>query len=300
MKSRTSALALTFCAALVVGSGVAHATSHPKGSPEDHRIKTVEYSATNTVIVNAVAGLAVHVVVAPGEKYITHVFGDPKAWAFAHVGNNYFIKPTSNEFADTNLVIVTNRHTYNILLRAISSYTTKGPDGKPVKHLIHVPWTMKVATVQVTYQYPHTEARRSAAALEQQQIAASLQAWKHNGPVNARYVMSNDPGSQEIQPLNVWDNYRFTFFRFPANATLPTIFAVGPDGKEGIANVSIEGKNHNIIVAHSVARQWRIRYGKKVVGVVDNGYNPSWGANPSGTDSPDVRRVIDQKQGDTP
>ncbi len=300
MKSRKSAPAAALCAALVLFTGNAYAASYPDGSQQDRRIKTVEYSPTNTVVINAVAGLAVHIVLAPGEKYITHVFGDPKAWAFAHVGNSYFIKPTSDEFADTNLVIVTDRHTYNILLRAISSYTTKGSDGAPVRHLIHVPWTMKVATVQVTYQYPETKAKLTTEALEKQQIAASLKAWKYAGPVNLNYVMSNDKGSKAIQPLNVWDNYRFTFFRFAPNATLPALFAVGPDSKEGIANVSIEGENHNIIVAHSVAGQWRIRYGKQVVGVVNKGYKPSEGANPSGTDSPDVRRVLDVNEGANP
>lgn len=297
MWKKTGQVATAAACAFLLMAGTAYATSNPVGSPEDHRIKTVKYSPTNTVTINAVAGLAVHIVVAPDEEYVTHVFGDPNAWAFAHVKNSYFIKPTSRDFADTNLVIVTSKRTYNILLRAISSYTTKGDDGKPVEHLIHVPWTMKVATVQVTYEYPYEKARESDRAREAKQVAAALEAWENAGPINTNYLMSDEADARSIQPLNVWDNYRFTKFRFPENATLPTIFAVGPDGKESITNVSIEGENNNIVVVHSVAREWRIRYGKKVVGVVNQGYDPTRGANPSGTSAPNVRRVIDKQDG---
>src|SRR5699024_150680 len=239
-KATIAALSVT----AVMAATPAMAIEPMSSSPNDHRIKTVVYNPTDTVKINAVAGLSVHIVVSPGEKYITHVFGDAKAWAFAHKDNHYFIKATAKDFADTNLVIVTNRHTYNILLHAVSSYTTKGEDGEPVKHLIHTPWTRKVATVQVTYKYPKAEQAKVAEANEERLIQQSLKTGKESGPKNLNYRMSSDPDARSIQPLNVWDNYRFTYFRFPANAPLPTIFAIGPDGKETVANVSVAGDNH--------------------------------------------------------
>lgn len=292
-------MAVLATSALVVATQAA-AIDYPQGAPDDHRIKTVVYDPTETVLINAVAGLSVHIVLAPEEKYVTHVFGDGAAWAFAHVDNHYFIKTMAKHFADTNLVIVTNKHTYNILLHSISSYTTEGENGKPVKHLIHSPWTMKKATVQVKYKYPRAQRKEIARDMEAQRIENALQALGGDGLKNLRYRMSNEPDSRSIQPLNVWDNYRFTYFRFPRNAPLPTIFVIGPDGKETVANVSVAGQYNNILVAHTVAREWRVRYGKKVVGVVNDGYNPSLGASASGTISRDVERVIDVDKGENP
>nr|ELT7649162.1 conjugal transfer protein TraO [Citrobacter freundii] len=47
----------------------------------------------------------------------------------------------------------------------------------------------------------------------------------------------------------------------------------------------------NIIEVETVAKEWRIRLGDKVVGVRNNNFAPGAGAVATGTASPDVRRV---------
>lgn len=114
-----------FASAAVLASSSAFAVAPKKNSPDDYRIKSVVYNARDTVQLNAVLGLQIHITVGPEEKYVTHAFGDTKAWQFTHSGNNFFVRPTA-DLSDTNLTIITDKHTYNILLHFIGHAVKKG------------------------------------------------------------------------------------------------------------------------------------------------------------------------------
>lgn len=273
----------------------AHALDKGRESPYDYRIRTVEYNPMDTVEVDAIVGLATHIQVAPDEQYVTHAFGQSGAWAFSHVENNFFIRPMAEE-SDTNLTIVTDKRTYHILLNYIGSYTKK-ENGKDVEQFIHTPWTMRQATVAVRFDYPMEDMAKANKELQERRVQEALNRADPAEAVNLNYRMSNGNDSRSIQPLNVWDNYNFTYFKFPANATLPTLFVIGPDGEESVVNASVEGDHNNVMVARQTAREWRIRYGDKVVGVVNDGFNPSLGGSITGTVSPNVERVLRDDQG---
>ncbi|WP_407213987.1 TrbG/VirB9 family P-type conjugative transfer protein [Enterobacter kobei] len=78
------------------------------------------------VRIDAVAGLFTHIVVSPDETYITHAFGD-SGWTFSHKLNHMFVKP-KREMSDTNLTIVTDKRSYNIVLHYIGEAITKNAD----------------------------------------------------------------------------------------------------------------------------------------------------------------------------
>ncbi|CAZ15878.1 TrbG/VirB9 family P-type conjugative transfer protein (plasmid) [Xanthomonas albilineans] len=273
-------------------AGPAFAVETPRSSPYDYRIKTAVYNPQDTVIIDAVVGLATHIAVEPGERYVTHVFGDSEAWSFAHVENHFFIKPKEAR-GDTNLTIITDKRTYHILLRYIGDYKANSTNGKQETRFIHTPWTMRQATLELTYTYPQEEALRAAAARQEAKVQSALAAPEFApGRRNFSYQMSDDPKVQSIAPINVWDDYRFTYFKFPPNAELPTIFVIGADGKESTVNVRTIGRERNIIQAQMVGREWRIRYGKKmVIGLINSGFDPNQGANTTGTAAPNVNRV---------
>lgn len=281
--------------ALTIFAPVVHAVDRGQTSADDYRIRTVEYNPMDTVKVNGIAGLAIHVTVAPDEKYVTHVFGEKGGWTFSHVENNFFFRPQAEE-SDTNLTIVTNKRTYHLLLHYIGSYTAI-ENGKKVKKFIHSPWSMRQATVALKYKYPNEDMKHAQKALEARRVEKALSGSDDSDPVNLRYRMSQSPPGREIQPLNVWDNYNRTFFKFARNAPLPTIFAIGPNGKESVVNVQVQGDHRHILVAKQTAKQWRIRYGDEVVGVINDGYNPSIGGNPSGTVSSQVERTLKEQDG---
>lgn len=75
--------------------------------------------------------------------------------------------------------------------------------------------------------------------------------------------------------------------RWQHSSRCPNIFYA----LETLPNSHVVGENRNIIEVETVAKEWRIRLGDKVVGVRNNNFAPGAGAVATGTASPDVRRV---------
>lgn len=251
-------------------------------SPYDYRVKNVVFHDNDTVEIDGVIGLATHIVIAPDETYLTHVFGDANAWSFAHKDNHFFVKPKQAN-GDTDLVIVTNKHSYNLLLHYVGSSVGDT--------FIKTPWAIREATIQVNYLYPDEVRHKKNSEAEKYRVSAELADPFSIGPKNLAYRMSDDPKSRSIAPIAVWDDYHFTYFKFPTNAELPTLFALNSSGKENVVNATVMGVNHNILAAHITSREWFIRFGDRVVGVVNDAFNPNYGANNNGTISSAVRRV---------
>lgn len=268
----------------------ANALEIGRNSPYDFRIKTVVYNPQNVVKIDAIAGVATHIVVAPDETYITHVFGDSKSWEFAHVGNNYFVKPHA-AMGDTNLVIVTDKRSYNIVLHYIDGGVKRDNNGNEVPVFINTPWAVKQATLQLTFKYPFDDTKKKESLAQQKNIERELQQTSFSGPVNTQYIMSVQSDMKSIWPVHVWDNYRFTRFEFPQNSDLPKVFYVSSSGKETVPNCNVVGIYHNILQCQNVAQEWKVRLGNKVVGIKNINYLPNAGAISTGTASPDVKRV---------
>lgn len=261
----------------------------PGHSAADYRIKHTNYNADDVVRLDAVIGIATHIILQPGENYVTHAFGDPQGWEFAHKDNHYFIKPKA-ENSDTNLVIVTDKRSYNFVLHFIGSYATKDSAGNAVKHSIGTPWTLKNATLQLAFNYPADDARKAA---EVRTVASVQDRFRgHAGPLNLNYTQSSTKIDQDIVPLNVWDDGRFTYFRFAQNVSLPNLYTVGADGEETLVNRHMSPENNRVIVAEKVAQKFRLRLGNEVVGIYNEAYSQAGVGNATGTASPSVRRVI--------
>lgn len=265
----------------------ANALEIGRNSPYDFRIKTVVYNPANVVKIDAIAGVATHIVVGADETYVTHVFGDSKSWAFTHVNNHFFVKPLSAD-SNTNLVIVTDKHTYNIVLHYIDGSSLKNGNADT---FIENPWAVKQATLQLTFEYPFDKQKEQDSKAAEKRIEERLKQTAFKGPYNTQYIMSYQPEMASIQPVHVWDNYRFTRFEFPANADLPQVTYIASSGKETVPNCTTVGINHNILECQNVAQEWRVRLGNKVVGIKNINYLPDAGALSTGTASPDVRRV---------
>ncbi|QHC35205.1 TrbG/VirB9 family P-type conjugative transfer protein [Komagataeibacter xylinus] len=269
----------------------AGATGRKSASPYDYRIKSVIYNPRDTVEVDGVVGIATDITLAPDEHYVTHAFGEEGGWSFACRENHCFIRPKAQE-SDTNLAIVTDRRTYHILLHYVGGQQEKGADGVMRTVFAPTPWALAQATVELTYVYPDENDGKKAAAARASHIEAELADPYGDGPHNTAYRRSDGTQDRAIAPLNVWDDYRFTYFRFPENGVLPTLYVMNESGQETVVNAVVLGRDHNILAAQMTARQWRIRYGSLVIGVVNDGFNPSLGSAPGGTISPMVRRVV--------
>lgn len=257
-------LALCLAAAL---SAPAAAVTVPSPSPDDSRVKTVTYNGRDVVRVNGMVGIATHIQLEPGERYVEHVFGDAAGWDFSENANHVFLKPKA-EYADSNLVLITDRRVYYFELR----YSDAKKAGDKVFGL--------------TFVYPQTKAAETAQAIERKRVSEGFQAVR---PVNTNYTMT---GKRELAPVNVWDNQQFTFFRFPGAVDVPSIFMVNPDGSESIVNHHVQGPASDIVVVHKVSAQWVLRLGPAALSVFNEAYDPVGASNTSRTASPEVIREV--------
>jgi type IV secretion system protein VirB9 len=95
-------------------------------------------------------------------------------------------------------------------------------------------------------------------------------------------------GAAALQPAEVSDNGRFTVLRFPAGQAIPAVYEVTPDGAESLVSFDVRGE---FVVIHDTARQFRLRRGRDVLCIYDEGpaaYGADLGTH---TASPDIDRA---------
>lgn len=246
--------------AVILWVAPALALHHPKKSSFDARIRYTPYNAHDVVQLDAVIGIVTHVVLEEGEQYVTHAFGDAKAYAFAVEKNHLFLKPKA-ENADTNLAVVTDRRSYHF-------------------RLTFKPSIQSSSVYQLAFTYPETLKK---AALEQEFNRGST--YKYN----LNYTMSGD---KDIAPLHAWDNGSFTYFKFADQRDLPVIYMVDADGQESMVNRHSVGESSNIVVVHKVHDRWILRLGDRALAIYNESYKDEEELPSTGTAAPTVQRVV--------
>ncbi|ENN93043.1 P-type conjugative transfer protein VirB9 [Bartonella vinsonii] len=237
----------------------------PSNSQYDHRIRYVTYNVADVVQIETVLGVATHIILEEGEQYITHAFGDSDAYAFAHKGRHIFIKPKA-ELANTNLIVVTDKRSYKFRLQFRNDRAG--------------------ATYELAFHYPSTDSQN----LEENKQRLAIERGFHqvvNG-YNLSYTMS---GNQNIAPINAWDNGRITYFKFPTNMDMPSIYVVDAEGNESLIPRTVVGNANDIIAVHKVSPKWLIRLGKSALAIFNEAYDPNGIPNTTGTISSVVHRI---------
>jgi type IV secretion system protein VirB9 len=259
------ALALMLCLAI---AGPALALETPRASRLDHRVRYVNYNAADVIQLDAVIGVATHIVLAPDERYVYHVFGDSSAYAFTYKDNHLFFKPTAED-ANTNLIVVTNRRDYSFRLSYSDSRSAP-------------------ALYKLVIRYPEVEARKRDEATQKAAVQRALQTV--DGPMNwFAYTRSGDAA---IAPIHAWDDGRQTWLQFAPGADIPAVYRVTPDGQEVITNFHMA--DDRTLVLHRTSALWHLRLGDLVLAI----HNETYGATPppahTGTTSPAVQRRVKQ------
>lgn len=296
-RSAPSLLALLLSSALALAAAPSLAADTPAASRFDSRIRFVTYNAADVVTLDTAEGVVTHVVFEEGETVMTFATGDADAWAIKDKANHLFLKPTADH-ADTNLVVITDRRTYNFWL----SYRRAPTPAKGKGALVGGPTTGKEsgAIYQLSFHYPDSAAKAKAAASATSSVEDAFKA--PSGPISTAYVMTGD---RSIAPLNVWDDGRLTYFKFQAQRDLPVIYALDADGSEGIVNRNSAGVASDTIVMQKVSERWRLRLGNQVLTVRNTAMAPLDPEAPivtrpryedpqryTATSSPNVQRVI--------
>jgi len=248
---------------------VAWGSETPPPGPTDGRIREVDYDPNQVYQLTGFYGYEIAIFFSRDEKVEKTTAGYADAWDVTEHGDFVVVKPREKD-PDTNLLIVTDRHTYTFDLRS-------KPPGKRIDGAYAVdPEQIFV----LRFRYPDdaraaAEAARARADL-QERIAKARSAEERarlvalaqlpQKPVNRAYFYQ---GSGAIAPYEAWDDGVFTYLRFFAEQDLPSVFVVNEDSTESIANKHFD---KDVLVIERVARRFVLRKGKTVACI--------WNENP--------------------
>lgn len=283
---------------LVIGV-LAPAVAWPAGETVsgDPRLREVVYDAAAVVTVPVKRGVVTLVVLDPEEaiaEVAVGLGGDcakaEAAWCIAAQpgGRHLFVKPKSAANAANTLAVVTDRRTHSFRFVVLAD----GDPRQPVYRLV-----VKAPRPQVMAR----TAVRDGLALQalpllppappppspQQVIAERLQAKAQ--VLNTSYSIAKGKGSEDIVPAMVFDDGRFTYFRFPGNREVPAVFHVLGDGSETLVNSRMED---DLLVVDRVSRRLMLRAGSAVVGVWNEAFDLDGVPPGGGTTVPGVQRAL--------
>lgn len=260
------AMALVACLGcpLALLPSVSLAESMGKSSTLDQRIQTAIYSPDEVYRIQAAVGRGALIQFPAGEtvydKESLMGSGDPKAWTLGvnEAGSQVLIGPTTDQDPDTNLIISTNKHSYLIELKLVKKVTD--------------------ATYLLRFVLPE---------VPKPIVRAEEPANPCKGLENRNWQAR---GNKELAPSEVWDNGTFTCFRFATNKPRPVLYQVLPDGTETVASTRNE---QNVLVAHGVSSQYRLRLNGQVLEFRTQLQPTAY--NFKGTTTGEVRTLIDSR-----
>jgi type IV secretion system protein VirB9 len=287
---KSAGLGYATCAAALVLSA-ADSVGEPSFDP---RLREVTYDAHAVVTVPVKRGVVTHVRLDPDES-ITEVGaglgGDcakpESAWCIAAQagGRSIFVKPKSAASAPNNLAVVTDKRTHSFRFVVLADGDPKPPVYRLV---VRAPVMRSIAAARVAEAPPPTLLPPPPAPPPppQEIVAERLKAQPR--VVNSNYSIAEGEGSQDIVPTLVFDDGRFTYFRFPGNREVPAIFHVLGDGSETLVNARMED---DLLVVDRVSRRLTLRAGSAVVGVWNEAFDVDGVPPTGGTTVPGVQRV---------
>lgn len=283
----------------LVGSFVG-ATAAAQGPAPDPRLREVVYDPRAVVTVPVKRGMVAHVVLDTDEA-ITEVAaglgGDcskpEAAWCIAAQpgGRHLFVKPKSTASAPNNLAVVTDRRTHAFRFVVLAEGDTR----PPVYRLTIKSPAVRAAPIVQTTPLEGQAALSALAAIPalpaspspQEVVAERLMA--KAAVRNTAYSIAEGKGSADIVPTLVFDDGRFTYFRFPGNREVPAVFHVLGDGSETLVNTRMED---DLLVVDRVSRRLMLRAGQAVVGVWNEAFDLDGAAPAGGTTVPGLQRVL--------
>jgi len=280
----------------LIGAIAASAASAAENQVGDPRLREVLYDPQAVVTVPVKRGV-VTLVVLDADEAITEVAaglgGDcaklEAAWCIAAQpgGRTLFVKAKSTAGAPNNLAVVTDRRTHSFRFVVLADSDPKAPVYRlVVKAPLVRPATPVTLAMHDTLPLVALPAPPPPPS-PQEVITGRLQAKAQ--VLNSSYSIAEGSGSEDIVPTLVFDDGRFTYFRFPGNGQVPAVFHVLGDGSETLVNARMED---DLLVVDRVSRRLMLRAGSAVVGVWNDAFDLD-GVPPSGgTTVPGVQRIF--------
>lgn len=246
----------------------------------DVRAARVTLDEKRAVKIAAVVGHPVVVELEPGERIEDIVQSEPDAdgWEVAPKGHRLVLMPLKGAKPRSFTAIARNR-TY--LFEALPLPPTPDNLAKRLARVsIEIPAPPKAVVVAAAAAEPPAP----LAATEPQSAPRAAQRR------NASYSLQMVSESVDIRPREVFDDGRFTYFRFPTNVEVPAIYKSVPDAKEEwLVNFHREG---DFVVMQAVSPLWTLRLGGSVLGVFNDAYSAEGLATRDGTTTHALKREL--------
>lgn len=282
----------------------ATAATVPEPARVDPHIRYVAYSKDDVTVIEVQRGAATRIILADNEKIVKEgsATGFPSdcsknelEWCVrAGAGTNQILVKPKDGATHNNLELKTDLHDYSFAFRVL-------PDATPGRRRKQAAGTSApgVPMYRVIFRYPPrlpsfsaTAALPPAAATSEQSTLAGRLERARPAPKNWRYTMQVIPGSSDIAPSLVFDDGRFTYFRFPANREVPTIYAISPQGEESRVNFHMDAADGSLAVVEKMGRRFVLRLGSSAVGLWNDAFDPNGIAPIDGTTVPGVARFL--------
>ena len=276
--------------ALLLGAAATAAANAADGQVADPRLREVVYDPRAVVTVPVKRGV-VTLVVLDADEAITEVAaglgGDcskaDAAWCIAAQpgGRNLFVKAKSTAGAPNNLAVVTDRRTHAFRFVVLADSDPKAPVYRlVVKAPVVRPAPLARPTLRDAAPLLALTALAALPALPalppppsaQELVSERLQAKAQ--VMNSNYSLAEGAGSEDIVPTLVFDDGRFTYFRFPGNREVPAVFHVLGDSSETLVNARMED---DLLVVDRVSRRLRSeerRVGKECLWLCRSRWSP--------------------------
>jgi type IV secretion system protein VirB9 len=223
----------------------------PAPAATDTRIKTLPYDPDKVVLLNAYIDYQTMIQFGADERIEDVAIGNGENWQITpnKGANLLFVKPLDRA-ARTNMTVVTDRRSYLFELAAEAAY---GGGGGQMTYVLRFDYPPAPAVSAHSVPPPPAPEQR-----------------------NRAYSYT---GSRALLPSQVFDDGRFTYFKWPESEPTPAVFLLAKDGSESLADYSYRDGYQ---VVEQVAPRFRLRDGKQVTTVINDGWRA---ANP-GSDAP--------------
>ncbi len=285
---------MSFCAL------VAHADLVPVRSPSDLRVRYADYRPDDVVVIATARGVMTRVILNSDETILRSEPGFPsncdkagqewcikaepgthQIWVNPRTGatiNNLEIQTTKRDYSLRFFVMEGAEKASTVYYRVIFRYPLP-------------PMPMRVVAKDTTEVTP----------AEEDQIESQVQEFSEPMVRNANYSRQTTPESEEIAPSVVFDDGRFTYFRYPKNREIPAIFAIGPAGEEirvntHAARLSADPENpkarvtNDYLVVQRLSRKFILRLGTAVVNIINQEFDANGIETWNGTTTPKLVR----------
>ena len=251
----------------------------PRSAP-DPRLRTVQFDAGTVVDVPVRRGQITQIVLGDDEQIVgipisgkgSNCSNEAHTWCVGKQGRDLFVKPKTGA-TSMNLIVVTDRRRHVFLLHPV--------EGAGLT-------LMRLTVAAPTVPQPIAVAASPILPTARELIDAR---WQVKPLVrNSAYSVATGKDSEDIVPVMVFDDGTQTYFSFPNNRPIPTVFQIAPDGSEEMVNARMD--TDDLLVADRVGRRFVLRLGQSVAAIINDAFDLDGVPPKDGTTVPGVARVV--------